>query len=156
MPFQSNEKMLVDATERALKEEGEGDDENLMKINKKQPQTKAAPKQTEEVIPEYDDPLKDIFGTEDNNQDKSPVDGFDALGLFNDTPVQSAPQTASVSSPLDDIFGFGASSAPVSFEISLNNNFFSLNRPLLHRLQHQYQLHHSCLPCHPGQLTYSQ
>lgn len=115
MPFQGDENMLVDATERAVKEEGEGDEEgdDLTHINKKDTEfASQKPQQVESIID--DDPLGDIFGGgDDSKPDSSPMD-LDPLGdIFgggSSAPSQSN-QPAQEASPFDDIFG-GGSSAP--------------------------------------------
>jgi AP-1 complex subunit gamma-1 len=112
MPFQGDENMLVDQVSRAINEEGEGEDNDLTHINKKDTELKAkVSTDTDNAMD--DDPLGDIFGLEDNTPNDTPDNNFDPLGdIFgggNDQPAYGA----ATSSPLDDIFG-GGSSAPTS------------------------------------------
>jgi hypothetical protein len=82
MPFQGDENMLVDATERAVREEGEGDDNDLIRIDKKEAEYHAPKPQVEKMI--EDDPL-DIFGIiDDSAPNDNPNDIFDPLELFNE------------------------------------------------------------------------
>jgi AP-1 complex subunit gamma-1 len=124
MPFQGNQNMLVDASERALKEEGEGDDEDLKKIDKEVKQKVQVKQKIVESPVEDDDPLGDIFGDSDKqNVQPAPVvnEDYDPLAdIFGSGPStvpqsQPAPQKSNQAySPLDDIFGMGAPSpAPV-------------------------------------------
>ena len=114
MPFQGNENMLVDASERALKEEGEGDDEDLKKIDKKETK-RVEVKQKSEESPVDDDPLGDIFGDSEKQTSKPveiPENDYDPLadifGSGPSTTSQFQPPNSS-SSPFDDIFGTGPS-----------------------------------------------
>lgn len=123
MPFQGNQNMLVDATERALKEEGEGDDEDLKKIDKEVKRVEIKQK-VEESPADDDDPLGDIFGDSDKQNEKvAPVvnNNFDPLeDIFGSGPsTVSQPQPTvqksnQVYSPFDDIFGTGAPSSTPS------------------------------------------
>lgn len=116
MPFQGNENMLVDATERAVKEEGEGDDEgdDLNKIDKKKETTYATKAQKKAVAVE-ENPFDDIFGGGgDSAPVEAPSDVYDPLGdIFGGSgaPVAAASAQPVSSSPFDDIFG-GGSIAP--------------------------------------------
>jgi AP-1 complex subunit gamma-1 len=110
MPFQGDENMLVDATERAIKEEGEGDDgDDLMKVDTAEAEFTAPRPQTQQPI--EDDPLGDIFGNGNNDANDTPTDNYDPLGdIFGSGNGESTGQNpSSESNALDDIFGGGSS-----------------------------------------------
>ena len=120
MPFQGNENMLIDASERALKEEGEGDDEDLKKIDKKETKRVEIKQKVEESPVDEDDPLDDIFGDSGKQTNKPAVveNDYDPLeDIFGGGASKiSQPQVSNpTSSPFDDIFGTGSSiSVPVT------------------------------------------
>lgn len=113
MPFQGNENMLVDASGRAINEDVEDDEET------EEGATKAS-----EDVPNFlndnksddgDTNVAEIFQDMRNMADASQSSGS-GLDFLNDIIGLGSgptPQTASTSSPLDDIFGTG-SSAPSS------------------------------------------
>ena len=106
MPFQGDENMLVDATERAVREEGEGDEDDLTHITKAEATSSTQVPQESPLIEE--DPLGDIFGGGDDAPSNTPAQDFDPLGdIFGDMGSNSTP-SAPEANPLDDIFGGGA------------------------------------------------
>lgn len=107
MPFQGDENTLVDNAGRAVRDEGEGDEDDLTHINKQDTQLKAQPSADD------DDPLGDIFGVGGDSVPETPADNFDPLGdIFGGGPSPAPTGTSQpVSDPLGDIFG-GGSSAP--------------------------------------------
>lgn len=106
MPFTGDENMLVDATERAVNEEGEGGDDDLSHITKEAKSSLEASKQNEVE----EDPLGDIFGINDDVAE-SPSDNFDPLGDIFGPSSSTAPEGNNDADPLGDIFG-GSSAAP--------------------------------------------
>lgn len=109
MPFQGDENMLVDATERAVKEEGEGDESDLTHINKKEAGFAASKPQ--EPVPLEENLFDDIFGGGDTKKADEPNDNYDPLGdIFGGGSSPAVNTPSSSASPFDDIFGGGSSS----------------------------------------------
>lgn len=109
MPFQGDENMLVDATERAVKEEGEGDESDLTHINKKEAGFTASKPQ--EPVPLEENLFDDIFGGGDTKKAEETNDNYDPLGdIFGGGSSPAANTPSSSASPFDDIFGGGSSS----------------------------------------------
>ena len=114
MPFQGNENMLVDQTERAIKGDGEGDDEEEDEL----PKTRIAPSAKEtaqQQEDEYDSPgdaghaLDEIFGDIGSGTiTKDGVIDFDPLAdIFGPGPTEEKKQSTSIVNDIDDIFGGG-------------------------------------------------
>ena len=121
MPFLGNENMLVDATGRAINEEGEGDDdeEDAVGASGKE-EVVESEAQVESGV------FDDVFGETTGSSQQTPADTYNPLDdIFGTGGGQAEqPKTNLGSSPLDDIFGSGPSSTP-----GLGTDLFSNSTP---------------------------